>query len=254
MKTLLDTWLIFVRAMRLNLRFPVWIFIGVTQPILYLALFGPLLANTIPLPPGASTSFAWLIFVPGLLVQLALFGAGNSGFGIVFEYLEGVIERMRVTPASRLALLLGRVGVSVTTLLVQSVILLIISIPFGFDPDWAGVAMLMVLIAILGAALSAISNALGLVLKDVGSLASVINGVMVPLLLLSGILLPMSLAPAWLYNISRLNPLTYVVNASRDLVVGEYTTSATITGFAVAIGLAIVAFWWGSRTFKTQNA
>jgi ABC-2 type transport system permease protein len=187
-------------------------------------------------------------------VQLALFGAGNSGFGIVFEYLEGVIERMRVTPASRLALLVGRVGTAVVTLVVQAVILLIIAIPFGFAPDWAGVAVLLLLVAILGSALAAASNALGLVLKDVGALASVVNGVMLPLLLLSGILLPMSLAPTWLYNISRLNPLTYVVNASRDLVVGDYLTSATIAGFAVAILLAIAAFWWGARTFKTQNA
>lgn len=248
-----DTALIFKRSITLQLRVPVWVIIGVTQPILYLALFGPLLQNTI-VAPGAPQSSAWLIFVPGLLVQLALFGAGNAGFGIVFEYLEGVIERMRVTPASRLALLLGRVATSIVMLMVQSVILLAIAVPFGFRPDWAGVVLLLVLIAILGSALAATSNALGLTLKDVGALASVVNGVMVPLLLLSGILIPMSFAPTWLQNLSKINPLTYIVNASRDLVVGQYTTSATITGFCVAIALAIIAFWWGSRTFKTQNA
>lgn len=252
MTVALDTWLVFKRAMVLNLRMPVWLFIGITQPILYLALFGPLLQTAL-VRGGGTTAQAWLIFVPGLLVQLALFGAGNSGFGIVFEYIEGVIERMRVTPASRLSLMLGRVFQAVVTLVVQGIILLVIAIPFGFRPDWVGVAILMVLIATLGLALAAMSNTLGLILKNPGALASVVNGVMVPLLLLSGILLPLSLAPTWLYNLSRLNPLTYVVNASRDLVIGDYNTTAVYVGFAVAIALAIISLSWGSRTFKNHT-
>ncbi|MFZ0626104.1 MAG: ABC transporter permease, partial [Acidimicrobiia bacterium] len=64
-----ETWLVFSRAMRLSLRNPVWVILGLIQPILYLTLFGPLLepvANAPGFPPGD----AWLVFVPGLLVQL----------------------------------------------------------------------------------------------------------------------------------------------------------------------------------------
>src|SRR3954454_14331628 len=108
METVRDTLLIFRRQLRLTLRNPVWVVIGLIQPFLYLAFFGPLLKNVAG-APGFPEGSAWQVFVPGLLVQLGLFGTALVGFGIIAEYRAGVIERMRVTPVSRLALLLGRV-------------------------------------------------------------------------------------------------------------------------------------------------
>jgi ABC-2 type transport system permease protein len=103
-----DTWLVFSRAMRLSLRNPVWVILGLMQPILYLTLFGPLLEPVVS-APGFPPGSAWQVFVPGLLVQLAVFGAAFAGFGLIAEWRAGVVERMRVTPASRGALLVGRV-------------------------------------------------------------------------------------------------------------------------------------------------
>lgn len=102
------TWLVFTRAMRLSIRNPVWVIIGIMRPILYLTLFGPLLepvANTPGFPPGD----AWQVFTPGLIVLLGLFGAAFVGFGLIAEWRAGVVDRMRVTPAARGALLMGRV-------------------------------------------------------------------------------------------------------------------------------------------------
>src|SRR4051794_41948687 len=91
--------------MRLSLRNPVWVVIGLVQPVLYLALFGPLLKQVVQSTPGLPPGDAWQIFVPGLLVQLGIFGAAFVGFGLIAEWRAGVIERMRVTPAHRTALL-----------------------------------------------------------------------------------------------------------------------------------------------------
>src|SRR6266852_8599731 len=101
-----DTWLVFGRYLEIFLRNPVWVIIGVVQPALYLVLFAPLL-ESIAKSPGFPAGGAYNVFVPGLLIQLGLFGASGVGFGLIAELRSGVIERMRVTPVSRFALLLG---------------------------------------------------------------------------------------------------------------------------------------------------
>src|ERR1700754_2513683 len=114
---LTHTWVIFQRQMRIFLRNPVWLIFGLTQPILYLVLFGPLLKNVSGGGLGGNDS--WLVFVPGLLLQLTIFGAGFAGFVIIQELREGVVDRQRVTPASRLSLILGRSLSNVFTIGVQ---------------------------------------------------------------------------------------------------------------------------------------
>jgi ABC-2 type transport system permease protein len=93
-----DTRVVFSRSLRLSLRNPVWVIIGITQPLLYLLLFGPLLKKISGLH-GFPHGNSWQVFVPGLLVQLGIFGALFVGFGLIGEVRDGVIERMRVTPA-----------------------------------------------------------------------------------------------------------------------------------------------------------
>ena len=88
---------------------------------------------------GAGTNaFNW--FVPGLLIQIAIFGTAFGGFGLIAELRDGVIERMRVTPMSRTAMLLGRSLRDVVILQFQAIILIVLAIPFGLDVDPAGIA------------------------------------------------------------------------------------------------------------------
>ena len=114
MRTLRDTWLVFQRYVGLYVRNPAWIAIGILQPVLYLTLFAPLLKSLTAVrgfPPGG----AYNVFVPGQLIMLGLFGASGVGFGLIAELRLGVIERFRVTPVSRLALLLGGPGATSST-------------------------------------------------------------------------------------------------------------------------------------------
>src|SRR5262245_65933111 len=103
----------------LTVRNPMWIFIGLTQPIFYLLLFAPLL-NALPLVPGTAPGHAYETFVPGLLILMAMYGTAFVGFGLVAELRAGVVERMRVTPLSRVAMLLGRALRDVTIMLGQA--------------------------------------------------------------------------------------------------------------------------------------
>ncbi|MEF2978887.1 ABC transporter permease [Subtercola sp. YIM 133946] len=211
-----DTFIIFRRQLRLAVRNPVWVFVGLLQPILYLTLFGPLLE---PIAAQLGTDNAYTLFVPGLLVQLGLFGSLFAGFGLLGEWRDGVIEAERVTPASRTALLLGRVLRDVLQLTVQGVILVGLAFLFGLTGSVAGMVLGLVLVVLLGASCSSASYALALTTKSEDALAPILNTVALPILLLSGILLPMSIGPQWLQTLSDFVPVKYVVNGVRSLFV-----------------------------------
>lgn len=247
-----ETLIVFQRQMRILLRNPVWLVFGLTQPIIYLVLFGPLLKRVSGGGLGGDNS--WRIFVPGLLMQLAIFGAGFAGFGIIQELREGVIDRQRVTPARRLSLILGRTLSNVVTIAVQGAVLIVTAIPFGLHPSWGGVAASIVLICVLALGISAASYAMGLILKDEDAFAPFIQSVSLPLLLLSGVLLPMSLAPGWLKTTSEINPLTHVVDGTRSLFRGDFGNADVLIGAGVAIALSALLAWWGARTFQRQSA
>jgi ABC-2 type transport system permease protein len=78
--------------------------------------------------------------------------------------------------------------------------------------------------------------------------------VSLPLLLLSGVLLPMSLAPAWLETASKVNPLTHVVDGTRSLFAGDFADGDVLLGTAIAIALAALLAVWGARIFQRQSA
>lgn len=254
MSFLRETWIVFTRSVRLGLREPVWLFIALGQPILYLAFFGPLLERVVQATPGLPPGDAWQVFVPGLLVQLGLFGAAFVGFGLVAEYRAGVVERLRVTPAHRGALLLGRVLRDVVVLVAQAALLTLAAVPFGLRAPVGGVVVALLLVAALGAAFSSLSYAAALTLKTEDALASVLNSLAVPLLLLSGILLPMTLAPRWLQVVADVNPLKHVVDGIRALFQGEVTTGATGWAVLSALLLVGVGLLVGTRTFRRESA
>ncbi len=254
MTTLTQTWLIFQRAMRQSLRNPVWVIVGIVQPVLYLALFGPLLQPIIASTPGFPPGDAYQILVPALLIQLGMFGSLFAGFSLIQEYRSGVVERMRVTPVSRTALLLGRSMRDVVVLVVQGILLTAVALAFGLRAPVLGVLIALVIVAIVALATSAASYAMALQLKSEDALAPLLNTIVLPLLLLSGILLPMTLAPAWLFGLSRINPFVYIVDAERAVFRGALTSGTVIVGIVVGLVLAGLTVVWGVRTFHRESA
>jgi ABC-2 type transport system permease protein len=254
MSFLSTVWITFSRSMRLSLRNPVWVVLGLTQPILYIALFGPLLEKVVASTPGLPPGSAWQIFIPGQLVQLGIFGALFVGFGLIDEYRSGVIERQRVSPASRTALLLGRTLRDVLVLMVQAVLLTLLSLPFGLRAPITGVLATLALVGLLGAGFSALSYAAALKVKSEDALAPLLNGLALPLLLLSGILLPMSIAPAWLRTVSDVNPLKHIVDGTRAFFRGDLMSSTSLWGVAWAVALVAVGLLVGTRTFRRESA
>jgi ABC-2 type transport system permease protein len=248
MKLLRDTWLVYRRYVGLLLRNPAWIVIGVVQPVLYLVLFAPLL-QSIARMPGFPPGGAYNVFVPGLLIQLGLFGAAGVGFSLIAELRLGVIERLRVTPVSRLALLLGRALRDIMTLLVQSAILILLALPFGLSIHLGGVLVVLALIALIGLMMASISYALALALRSEDSFAPLIFTATLPILLLSGVLLPLTLAPGWLRAIAAANPLSYAVEAARAVFNDHLADPSVLRGVAIMAALAVIAVVVAARSF-----
>jgi ABC-2 type transport system permease protein len=242
MKLARDTWLVFARQMTLVLRNPVWLIVGLMQPLYFLLLFGPLLKGALRM----SAEDAYRFFVPGLLVQLAMFGTLFVGFGLIAELRAGVIERMRVTPVSRLSLLLGRSLRDVVTLLTQAVILTLLALPFGLTVRAGDLLLALALLGLIALMLSAVSYALALKLRSEDALAPLMNAVSMPILLLSGILLPLS---GWLKAVGDWNPFTYAVNAARALFAGDPGNSNVWKALVIVTVLAIAAATWAARSF-----
>ena len=248
-KLIRDSWLIFGSTLRTNLRNPAWIFIGLFQPICYMLLFAPLLKNLSGMP-GFPSGSAYDIFTPGLMVMMALFGTSFAGFGLISRLREGVVERWRVTPVSRLAIILGGIGVNLLNLAIQIGVLVAVGLILGFHPHLDGLIFLFVLIMICGLLMAACSYALALTLKDEESLAAMVNLFAQPLMLLSGITLPLTLAPQIIRNIAKVNPFSYAVDAARALVIGHMTTAAIPQAFAIFIVLAALGMWWATRSIR----
>jgi ABC-2 type transport system permease protein len=251
MQFLRESFIVFRRQLRMNLRNPAWVLIGLMQPILYLFLFGPLLK---PMASQLGYANTWTFFVPGMHIQLGMFGAFFPGFGLISEWRDGVIEAERVTPASRTALLMGRLWRDLLQLLVQAMVLVGLGYWVGMAAPGQGVALGVLLTLLVGGACAAASNALALTTKSEDVMAPVINVVMMPVLLLSGILLPMTMGPAWLQRTSDFMPFRWITDAVRGSFLGNFGTSGLLWGSVWAVALFTVALWWGTSTFRRENA
>ena len=192
--------------------------------------------------------------MPGLIIQIAIFGTAFGGFGLIAELRNGVVERMRVTPMSRASMLLGRSLRDVVVLMFQALIMILLAIPFGLVIQPGSIVAVLGLLVLIGLSVAPLSYAGGLMLKSEDAFAPVVNAIAMPLLLLSGILLPMALAPDWLQFLSNINPLTHAVDAARALFNADWGNPDIAIGVTISAIFAVFAVWVGSRAFTRAVA
>ena len=251
MRTARHTALLMQRQFVQMLRNPVWLFVGFSTPLLYLVLFTPLLKH---FTAGGSTGLVLDVFLPGILALLAFASGMSSGFNTIFELQSGVIERFRVTPASRFAILIGPLLSGMIMVFVFDALVVAVASALGFHINWAGIAILVVLLSLLMISMAAFSVATALVTKDISAFAAVINGLNLPLLLLAGVLLPISVGPTWMRVVAHFNPLYYAVEGARALCSGSFGAAAVWQAFAVLGPLCIVVVAWATSVFKKAVA
>ena len=176
------------------------------------------------------------------------------GFGTIFELQSGVVERFRVTPTSRLALLLGPLLSGVMWMFVFDLVLVGVGAAFGFHVHLGGLLVLAVLLALFMLTMAGFSVAMALVTKEISGFAALINGLNLPILLLAGVLLPISIGPEWMKVLAHFNPLYYLVAASRTLAVGSFSGGAAWQAFAVLVPLSALTLAWATRVYRRAVA
>jgi ABC-2 type transport system permease protein len=248
-KFITDVFLLVSSESLIHVREPVWVFVGIFEPLVYLLLFAPFLKG-VSSAPGFPSETVIQFFAPGMLVMITLFGTAFVGFGLLDKLNSGVLERLRVTPISRLALALGYLLENALVLMIQCIFLLLFSVLMGLNLHVSGLILLFVLIFLIGVVMASFSCALAILVKDGSVLASTVNFVILPLYLLSGIMLPLKFAPGIIQTIAMFNPFSYAVYASRALVEGSLTDSSVIIAFAIFVILAFITLYWFIRIIQ----
>ena len=250
MKLARDTWLIFCRHFLLVLRSPVFIGFALAQPVTYVLLFAPMLKLALRAEGVTTYNQAYQVYVPGLLTVMAILGGSYAGFGLLREVRVGIIERARVTPVSRISLMLGRALREVVMLIFQAVVITLLALPFGLQVPLGDLLLAYLLLALLSVMAVNFSYGLTLRVRNEAALAPIINTIANPLMLLAGVLLPLTLAPLWLLRIADWNPFYWSTNGMRDLFGGNPGASAVWISLIIAVVLAGAALTWSVRTFQ----
>jgi ABC-2 type transport system permease protein len=247
MSVIRDTGTVLIRELRPTLRDPFSPIFSMGQPLIFLALYGPLLNGM----EGIGEGSPWQWFVPGILVMVALFGTSMTGSNLLYEMQTGSHERMVVTPLSRSAMIIGRALKEMVPLVVQAIVIVLAVLPFGFRLYPLGAILGLLILATFGVGLGALSYALALAVRKQEWLFWAIQQTLnFPLLILSGMLLPLDAAPGWMQTASRLNPLTPIVQAERALFAGDFGHPSVVAGIITALAISAVGLFVGTRAMR----
>jgi ABC-2 type transport system permease protein len=239
-----DTGIVLERELRPVTRDPFSVVFSMVQPLIFLGLFTPLLAGL----TGASTGASLQSFVPGILVMSCLVGTSMTGSNLQLEMKTGSHERLLVSPLARPAQLTGRALKEVVPVLLQALIIVAATVPFGFRVAPAGLVIGLVLLAVTAIGLGSLSYALALAVREQEwAFWGVQQTLLFPLLLLAGVLLPLETGPAWMRTAAAVNPLHYLVDAERALFAGGLPGSTVLGGVIAAVATAVVGLWVGTR-------
>ena len=242
-----DTLNVMNRELKPVWREPMAVIFAMIQPLVFLGLFAPLL-------PEMATGSALQWFVPGIVTMTCLMGASFTGANLMEEMQTGSHERQLVSPLSRPALLVGRALKEVVPMLMQTAIILAVVTPFSFDLHLGGVLVGVAVLSLFSVGVGALSFALALAAKGQDWMFwTVQQTLLFPVLLLAGVLLPIDGAPRWLQVASDLNPMTYVVEAVRELFAGSFPVDTVAAGFAGAVVVAGLGLLVGVRAMRRSS-
>ncbi|HEV3460394.1 MAG TPA: ABC transporter permease [Thermoanaerobaculia bacterium] len=249
MEAAADLWHLFVRLVRANLRMPVFVVISIVQPVIWVLLFGQLFRAVTALPGFGADSYVQFL-APGIAIMTALFGAAYSGMGMLADIDRGVLDRLLATPVARGALLAARILYSAAQVAVQAGIILLVSAAVGARPHGgaAGIAVVLAVAALLGAAFAAFSNALALLTRRQELVIAAMNFVVLPSTFLSSMMMSANLMPSWIRAAALFNPVNWAVVAARAGFEGNWQLLPRHLGLLAAFTLA--AAWLAGLSFE----
>lgn len=226
---------------------PTELFTRAIQPLLWLIVFGQVFARSHSIPTGGIDYLAFL--APGILAQSVLFIAIFNGISVIWERDLGIVHKFLASPAPRTALVLGKALASGLRALTQAVIVYGLSVALGVQIVWSASAVLgTIALILLGAGLfSTFSLIIACLVKTRERFMGIGQVLTMPLFFASNAIYPTAIMPGWLKIIAHVNPLTYLVDGLRSMMLGQHAgTFALAMDFsALAGGLAVLVIVGG---------
>ncbi|MPZ28156.1 MAG: ABC transporter [Micromonosporaceae bacterium] len=217
------------------------------QPLLFLFVLGTGLASIID--TGSDVDFTTFLF-PGVLAMSVLFSAAFAGVSLVWDREFGFLREMLVAPVGKFAIIAGKCLGGATAATAQSLVLFALAGLVGVPYHPVLLLELLGLLFIGAFMLTAMGVLLSARIKQIQAAMPTSQLIIMPMMFLSGALFPMANLPEWLAVLTRLNPLTYVVQPMRYAIFQHMDIPAsawaaldpTITwfGWTVPVGLQIL--------------
>lgn len=200
-------------------RDPTELFSRAVQPVLWLVIFGKVFSKVRGIPTGNVSYLAFM--TPGILAQSVLFTAIFYGIAVIWERDLGIIHKLLVSPAHRSSLVIGKAVSAGFRGLVQTFIIYLIALAMRIQINWNPVAIAGVLFAVaLGAAtFSTFSLIIACIVKSRERFMGIGQVITMPLFFASSAIYPLAMMPNWLHVVAVLNPLTYLVDALRGIMI-----------------------------------
>jgi ABC-2 type transport system permease protein len=191
---------------------------SVIQPLIFLVVFGAGFGNVIGnLAPGVN--FVQFMY-PGIIAMGVLTSSLFAGVSVVWDREFGFLRELLVAPLARTGIVLGKALGAAVVALVQVVLMLVVAPFVGVSLDVALVVRLIPVVVILSVALSGLGILLASFMRSQQGFQLLIQILIFPLIFLAGVFFPVDQAPDWLQVLSKLNPMTYGVDAIRQIFLG----------------------------------
>jgi ABC-2 type transport system permease protein len=247
--TLSGVYAIWLREMLTFFREKPRIVSAIINPIFWLLTFGVGLGATVHIE---GVNYEQYIFA-GILMQTFLFSSIFYGAYLVWDRRIDLLKAVLVTPLSRSSIFLGKVLGGVTFSLIEAVIILVFGLAIKINYTLSSIGLILVTVTIAAAGLTALGLAIGSLMTSPEGFQLITTFVIFPLFFLSGALFPLNNLPSYLTTLTVANPLTYIVDSLRSLLVGlQYF--GTLENIIVMVSFAAIANLVGILAFKRMRA
>jgi ABC-2 type transport system permease protein len=219
------------------------------NPIFWLITFGAGLGSTVAI---AGINYQQFIFA-GIIVQTMLFSSIFYGSYLVWDRRIDLLKAVLVTPLSRQSIFFGKVLSGVTFALIQTAIILAFGFLIGINYTFISIGLVVLTVTFAAAALTAVGLTIGSLMTSPEGFQLITTFVIFPLFFLSGALFPLENLPVYLATLTAVNPVTYIVDALRGLLIGiQYFGS--FENVLVLAGFTLVANLIGIQAFKRMRS
>ena len=196
---------------------------SVTFPLLFLAIFGAGFNNVIgQMVPGVDLV---RFMYPGIIAMAVLTSSLSAGLSVVSDREAGFLREILVAPLARIGIVVGKAAGASAVALLQVLLLLIVAPLVGVSLD-AGIVRLVPVVVLLSLALSGIGIVIGSFMRSQQGFQMMLQILVFPMVFLAGVFYPIDTVPAWMGVLSKVNPVTYGVDAIRQIFLGADPAAA----------------------------